>query len=511
MSSLPRPPGGVTLSRLLAVLRARGVGCDLRGSPAVAVSRASDDSRTIARGELFVAWQGTVHDAHDYVADAAARGAAAAMVERYMEAAIPQVRVDEPRRAAAILAETLEGQPARRLRVTAVTGTNGKTTCSMLIRHILADAGPSVAVGTLGVVGVDGEVEAESGGRLTTPGAVELSGRMRRWVEQGVTTVTIEASSHALDQHRLDGVGVDVAVLTNLSRDHLDYHRSIETYTKAKARILFLVRRGGGVVVNGGDPAWSDLRAIDARLIVTRLEGEVVVGRPAWGSDCLPDLVAGDLVLSGEGSRFRVGWGGDEVRVSLPLLGRFNVENALSAIGAALLAEQKLEVAARALADVPPIEGRLEVTVTDPVPVILDYAHTPHALERVLETLRPLCRGRLIVVFGAGGDRDRTKRAEMGSVAARGADLPIVTSDNPRTEDPELIVDEILEGVEGSVFERITDRREAIARALEHAESGDVVLLAGKGHERHQVVGTERRVFDERAVVRELLGSGRAA
>ena len=511
MSSRSSPPGALKLSRLLAVLRARGIVCDLRGSPAVPVSRASDDSRTITGGELFVAWQGNARDAHEYVADAAARGAAAAMVERYMDAAIPQLRVDEPRRAAAILAETLEGEPARHLHVTAVTGTNGKTTCSLLIRHILAGAGPSVAVGTLGVVDVDGEVEPESGGRLTTPGAVELSGRMRRWVEEGVTSVTIEASSHALDQHRLDGVGVDVAVLTNLSHDHLDYHKNIENYRQAKARILFLVRRGGGVVVNGGDPAWSDLRAIDARLIVTRLAGEDVAGRPAWGSDSLPDLVAGSLVISGEGSRFRVGWGGDEAYVSLPLLGRFNVENALSAIGAALLADQKLKMVAEALAEAPPIEGRLEVTVTDPVPVILDYAHTPHALERVLETLRPLCRGRLIVVFGAGGDRDRTKRAEMGSVAARGADLSIVTSDNPRTEDPELIVDEILDGMEGSVCERITDRREAIARALEHAESGDMVLLAGKGHERHQIVGTERRAFDERAVVRELLGSGRAA
>lgn len=510
MSSIARGPRGVTLSRLLSVLRARGIACELQGSSAVAVSGASDDSRTVAGDELFLAWQGTARDAHDYVADAAGRGASAAMVERYVDVAIPQIRVDEGRRAAAILAEAIEGDPARNLHVTAVTGTNGKTTCSFLIRHILAGAGPSVAVGTLGVVDVNGEVEAETEG-LTTPGAVELAGRMRRWVEAGVTTVTVEASSHGLDQHRLDGVDVDVAVLTNLSRDHLDYHKSIENYKQAKARILFLVRRGGGVVVNGGDPAWSDLPAIEARLIVTRFEGEVAVGRPAWGSDSLPDLVAGDLVLSGEGSHFRVGWGGDEAVVSLPLLGRFNVENALSAIGAALLADQGLETAAEALADLPPIEGRLEVTVADPVPVILDYAHTPHALEWVLETLRPLCRGRLIVVFGAGGDRDRTKRAEMGSVAARGADLSIVTSDNPRTEAPELIVDAILEGMEGSLFERITDRREAIARALECAESGDIVLLAGKGHERHQIIGTERRAFDERAVVRELLGSGRVA
>ena len=204
-------------------------------------------------------------------------------------------------------------------------------------------------------------------------------------------------------------------------------------------------------------------------------------------------------------------WGGDEVTVSLPLLGRFNVENALSALGAALLLDQRLVDAAAALADVPPPVGRLEVTVRQPVPVILDYAHTPHALERVLETIRPLYEGRVILVFGAGGDRDREKRAEMGRVAVRGADLPIVTSDNPRTEDPDSIVDQILEGMVGSTHERITDRREAIGRALEVARPGDVVLLTGKGHETYQIVGTERQPFDERLVVREILSSGRAA
>ena len=204
-------------------------------------------------------------------------------------------------------------------------------------------------------------------------------------------------------------------------------------------------------------------------------------------------------------------WGGDEVTVSLPLLGRFNVENALSALGTALLLDQELEDAAKTLADATPPVGRLEMTVHEPVPVILDYAHTPHALERLLETIRPLYEGRLILVFGAGGERDREKRPEMGRIAAQGADLSIVTSDNPRTEDPDSIVNEILEGMTGHSYERITDRREAIERALEVARAGDVVLLAGKGHETVQIVGTDPRPFDERIVVREILGSGRAA
>lgn len=509
MTDLPHP-GAATLAQLVSVLRGRGIACELRGSPEVQVSGACHDSRAVEKGHLFLAWKGTTFDAHDYVAAAAGQGAGAALVERFVDVAVPQLRVNEARRAAAILAEALEGGPTRHLHLTAVTGTNGKTTCSVLIRHILSTSGPSVAIGTLGVVGVDGEIETGSEG-LTTPGPVELSRRMRTWVDEGVATVTIEASSHALDQHRIGGFDVDVAVLTNLTRDHLDYHKTFERYREAKARILFLVRDGGGVVVNGGDPAWSGLPAIDARLIVTCMDDEAVVGRPRWEADRLPDLVAREIALSGEGSRFTVRWGGDEAAVSLPLLGRFNVENALSAIAAALLAGQRLEAAARALAAATPPTGRLEVTVTRPVPVILDYAHTPHALERLLETLRPLYDGRLILVFGAGGDRDRTKRAEMGRAAARGADLSIVTSDNPRTEDPEVILDEILEGMEGSSWERITDRGEAISRALELARSGDVVVLAGKGHERYQIVGTERRPFDERAVVRQILGSGRAA
>ena len=505
-----QPPVGPTLTHLVEHLREAGVTVELRGSGDVMPSGASQDSRTLESGEIFLAWQGTTSDAHDYVASAAERGASAAVVERYLDIAIPQLRVNDGRRAAAIIAHSLEGEPTTQLCVTAVTGTNGKTTCSLLIRHILSRLGPSAAIGTLGLVDADGQIEPGTEG-LTTPGPVQLAKQMRTLVEAGVTTVTIEASSHALDQCRLDGLEVDIAVFTNLTHDHLNYHGSFDSYRQAKARILLLVRDGGGVVVNGGDPAWSVLPPIEARLIVTQMDDEPVPGRPVCRGEELPDLVAHEIALSGEGSRFTVRWGGEEVAVSLPLLGRFNVENALSSLGAALLQDQELVEAAEGLADAPPPVGRLEVTVTEPVPVVLDYAHTPHALERVLETIRPLHEGRLILVFGAGGDRDRRKRAEMGKIAAEGADFSIVTSDNPRTEDPDAIVDEILEGMGGSTHERITDRKEAIARALQMARSGDVVLLAGKGHETYQIVGTERRPFDERVVVREILGSGRAA
>jgi len=498
------------LARLVDLLQGAGLEAELLGPPEVTVTAASQDSAFVGQGQLFLAWKGTKTDAHDYVSAAARRHAAAAVVERFVDVPVPQIRVNDGRRAAAIVAHFLAGEPTERLRVAAFTGTNGKTTSALLARHLLSTIGPAAAIGTLGTVGSDGGIVPGSEG-LTTPGPVRLADELEWLVEHGVTTVSMEASSHALDQRRLDGVHVEVAVFTNLTRDHLDYHKNFMAYREAKARLLLLVRPGGGVVVNGGDPAWSALSPVKERLLVGRIDGEEVTGVPACEGERLPDLVAEDVDLSGEGSRFRVRWGGDDAAVSLPLLGRFNVENAIGALGAALLMGVGLEEGAAALSDAPPPLGRLEVTVREPVPVILDYAHTPDALRRVLETLRPLYPGRLILVFGAGGDRDRAKRPEMGRVAVEGADLIIVTSDNPRTEDPDGIIEEIRGGMEGAAYERITDRRKAIARALELAAPGDAILLAGKGHETYQILGTEKRPFDERVVVRELLDAGRAA
>ncbi|MSR23332.1 MAG: UDP-N-acetylmuramoyl-L-alanyl-D-glutamate--2,6-diaminopimelate ligase [Gemmatimonadetes bacterium] len=500
----------LTLAGLAQSLRGAGVSTELRGDGGVTISSANQDSRAVSRGQLFLAWKGTATDAHDFVQEAVRRGAAAALVERFVDVVVPQLRVDDGRRAAAIAAQLLAGDPTRHLRVAAVTGTNGKTTTALLVRHLLSARWPSAAIGTLGVTGPDGSVRPCTDG-LTTPGPVEIASALEELLAEGVLAVCLEASSHALDQHRLDGIRVDVAVFTNLTSDHLDYHRTRSAYLDAKARLLLLVRENGGVVVNANDPAWAGLPPVELRWVVSRLEGEAANGVPPFRGERLPDLVAEDVSLTGEGSRFRVRWGGDDVAVSLPLLGRFNIENALAAIGTALLMGESLGEAALRLVDAPQPRGRLEVTVREPVPVILDYAHTPDALERVLETLRPLYPGRLVLVFGAGGDRDRGKRPEMGHVAMRGADVVIVTSDNPRTEDPEAIIDEIGVEMEAATFERITDRRDAIARALELARPGDVVLLAGKGHETYQIIGTEKRPFDEREVVREILDSGRAA
>jgi UDP-N-acetylmuramoyl-L-alanyl-D-glutamate--2,6-diaminopimelate ligase len=394
--------GGRSLSELATLLFERGVAVDFRGGGEGVPAGVSDDSRMVEPGDLFLAWKGEEHDGHDFVAEAVRRGAVGVMVERFLDIEIPQLRVPEGRLGAAFAASLLFDEPGRSLRIAAVTGTNGKTTTSLLARHLLGSLTPTAALGTLGLVGPDGVPRPGTGG-LTTPGAIQIAETLRSLADEGVTTVALEASSHALHQSRLDALEIEVAAFTNLTRDHLDYHRTFVAYWEAKARLLNLVREGGGVVVNGADPAWAELPTVRSRLVVCYIDDDEVVGAPACSGERLPDLVAQSLEVTGEGSRFRVRWGGADAPVFLPLLGRFNVENALSALGISLLMGIDLAEAADLLASSPQVMGRLEITVREPVPVVLDYAHTPDALRRVLETLRPLYPGRLILVFGAGG------------------------------------------------------------------------------------------------------------
>jgi len=521
-TSLPGAPSGevplLTVGRLVRGLEARGFGVAVRGLDGEGGSLADvrQDSRTVGPGDLFLAWRGSRHDAHRFVGEVAERGAAAALVEDFVDGVeIPQIRVADGRSAAAVAAMLVLGEPASGMRVTAVTGTNGKTTTALLVRHLLGAEAPAAALGTLGVVGPDGEVRRGTGG-LTTPGPAELAYRVRDLAEEGVRELVMEASSHALDQRRLDGLDIDIAAFTNLTRDHLDYHGTMDAYRAAKARLLSLLSGTAEVVVNAGDPAWRALPRVEVPLRPVGVAGEDMSGVPEC-RERRPALQAHGVTLSGAGARFDLieEGRGEAHPVHLPLLGRFNVENALVAAGVALAAGHPLEAVARGLSRVEAPVGRMELALADPVPVILDYAHTPDALARALETLRPLYPGRLFVVFGAGGDRDRTKRPDMGRVAADGADFAIVTSDNPRTEDPDAIVDEIAAGMpasgEGRTWIRVTDRREAMARALREARPGDAVLLAGKGHETYQVVGTEVRDFDERVVLRELLAEAGAS
>ena len=460
--------------------------------PLPVVNSITADSRAAGAGALYAAVRGSQTDGHRFVADAVQRGASAVMVETPQQAGVPEIVVRDGRRALLTAARAWYGDPARSLTLIGVTGTNGKTTTTGLVRHVLNGAGRAGSIGTLGAFDGAGAEIRSTAGSLTTPGAADLQATLAAMRERGVTHVAMEASSHALEQGRLDGLTFAAAIFTNLTRDHLDYHGTMESYLAAKLRLSGYLALNGIEVVNLDDPVWREMPARD--------------GRITFGIHPEADLRPAALELGAAGSAFRMTgrWGDADVR--LPLLGDFNVSNALAAAACALgLGQPIREVAAR-LEATPQVPGRMERIADRPCVVLRDYAHTPDALERALATLRPLTAGRLLVVFGCGGDRDRGKRPLMGSVAATLADLAIVTSDNPRTEDPDAIIDDVEAGMGAIAHLRFTDRRMAIEAALEQARNGDTVLLAGKGHETYQVIGTERQPFDERAIVRELAG-----
>jgi UDP-N-acetylmuramoyl-L-alanyl-D-glutamate--2,6-diaminopimelate ligase len=480
-----------SIEQLAAALAHAGLLVERRGALPRQANGISDDSRTLSPGGLFVAVRGTTQDGHDYLDAAAARGASAAIVEDPARTPLPALVVRDGRRAAAIAAAAAYGEPARTLRIVAVTGTNGKTTTVNILRHLLDSAsGSAASIGTLGVLVGGAGSSVEGGGGLTTPGPVELQRVLRLLVDTGVRVVAMEVSSHSLHQRRVEGVRFDVGVFTNLTRDHLDYHGTMEAYFAAKVKLAEQISPDGIAVVNADDPAWAALPGAMRRLTFS------VNGAEA-------DVRARRVRYTPRGSEWTLDAGGERHAVRLPLIGDFNVSNALGAAAAAIaLGTPAREVASR-FSTLPQVPGRLEILREQPT-VLRDYAHTPDALERALAAVRPFTERRLIVVFGCGGDRDRGKRPEMGAIADRLADLAIVTSDNPRTEDPERILDDIEAGMRAGSHERIEDRREAIGRALALAEEGDVVLLAGKGHETYQVRGTTKLPFDEKVIVQEL-------
>ncbi len=408
--------------------------------------------------------------------------------------ALPQIVVRDGRRAAAVAAETWFERPAARLKLVGVTGTNGKTTSVTLSRHVLSALWPMGSIGTLGAFDPAGASVESEAGNLTTPGPIDLQATLAALVERGARGAAMEVSSHSLDQGRIDGLVFQAAIFTNLTRDHLDYHKTFEAYFAAKARLIdYLAPPPDGLaVINVDDPAWAKLPRTPRRV--------------TFGERGNADVTATAVTVDARGARFTLVAAGSRHPVALPLLGRFNVANALGVAACAVgLGVRPAEVAER-LSTAPQVPGRMERIAADPCTILRDYAHTPDALERALETTRDITApgGRVIVVFGAGGDRDRGKRAPMGAAAARLADIAIATSDNPRTEDPERILDEVEAGMGSRPHYRLADRRSAIAQALELARLGDTVLLAGKGHETYQVVGTEKQPFDEREIVREL-------
>ncbi|NJD11351.1 MAG: UDP-N-acetylmuramoyl-L-alanyl-D-glutamate--2,6-diaminopimelate ligase [Gemmatimonadetes bacterium] len=359
------------------------------------------------------------------------------------------------------------------------------------MRHLLGCRGGAASFGTLGAMLPDGSVLPGSEA-LTTPGPVRLARMLRDIVAAGAANLAMEVSSHALDQGRVASLTFDAAVFTNLTRDHLDYHGTLGRYLDAKRSLVDLLRPAGTVVINADDRAWDGLAASAPRALT-------------FGAADSAAVRFRDVRLDAAGAAFTLRTPAGPAVARIPLLGEFNVQNAAAAVAAALALGCELPAIVAALATVPQVPGRLERIASEPCPVLRDYAHTPDALERALAALRPLAAGRLIVVFGAGGDRDRGKRPLMGRVAAAGADVAIVTSDNPRTEDPEAIIGEIMTGIAPGGAIRITDRRAAIGHALTLAHREDIVLLAGKGHEDYQIIGTEKRPFDEREVVQGLL------
>jgi UDP-N-acetylmuramoyl-L-alanyl-D-glutamate--2,6-diaminopimelate ligase len=481
----------IAMRAIREALQAAGMLAGERGRVPETATGIADDSRALRPGGVFVAVRGSARDGHEFLPAVEGR-AAAVIVEESAGTTVPALVVREgtSRRAAAVAAAAAYGEPARAIRAVAVTGTNGKTTSVGILRHLFdGPSGRAASIGTLGVlVGSAGE-ELPGGSGLTTPGPIELQRLLRELVDRGVATVAMETSSHSLDQRRVEGMRFDAALFTNLTRDHLDYHATMEAYFAAKARLIEYLAPDGVAVVNADDPHWQALPAAP-RLVRFGVAGERA------------DVRARDVRLSARGSSWTLYAGGRALPVTSPLVGDFNVTNALGAAAAAWALEMPLDEIVARLAVIPQVPGRLERIHEHPT-VLRDYAHTPDALERALTAVRQVTSGRLLVLFGAGGDRDRGKRPSMGAAAERLADVVIVTSDNPRTEDPERILDDIETGMQRP-HERIADRREAIARALALAGPEDVVVLAGKGPETYQIRGTTSYPFDERQIVHEL-------
>ncbi len=454
------------------------------------------DSRQVRPGDIFVAVPGAHVDGHDYIDQAVEKGA------RYIVSgqdrpigAAELVVVPDTAGALGELAQARVGYPARALCNLAVTGTNGKTTVAWLVRSVIQSAGAKC--GLIGTIRYDTGDGSPIPAPLTTPDAIELARLGRRMVDAGAAFMVAEASSHALDQNRLAGVCFTAAAFTNLSGDHLDYHKTEEDYLAAKARLFTDLPIHAVAVLN----RQSAQAARIADLTRCRIFW-YAVDEPA-------DLWAGVERMDAQGSRYVLHFGNKAVPVATAMVGSHNVANHLAAAGLCLAAGFDIEAVGRGLTALQAVPGRLEpVNEGQDFQVLIDYAHTDDALRNVLTTLRPLCRRRLIVVFGCGGDRDRTKRPRMAHVAEQLADRIVVTSDNPRTEDPGRIIEEIRAGFSDAGAGRVTvepDRRGAIETALREARAGDVVLIAGKGHEDYQILGTERIHFDDREVAGRVL------
>ena len=452
------------------------------------VTDVTDNSNEVTAGSVFVCVKGAHSDGHDFAAGALAQGAAAVVVSRPL-GLDREILVDNPREAYALLCKNLYGRACDELTLVGITGTNGKSTTSALLGELLTASGERVgAIGTLGNRVGDRVFPTA----LTTPGPHEMHRLFRMMVDEGIRICTVEATSQALDQCRLAGVRFKVAVFTNLTQDHLDYHGSIEAYRRCKKQLFY---QCDIPLINRDDESAAFMLAdLPVRAYTYGREGA--------------DFTAENVRVEPE----RVTYTLDGEAIAYAAPGDFSVYNSLAAVSCMKLLGYPLHETAQAVASAHTLKGRLEILKADaPFVIVIDYAHTPDGLEKALTAVRGFTPGRVFVVFGCGGDRDRTKRPKMGRLAADLSDVAVITTDNPRTEDPDGILKEILIGTVGSKAEVVTirDRTDAIRYALTKAKAGDTVLLAGKGHETYQIIGTERVHYDEREVVRNILAEGK--
>lgn len=474
------------LPEMTVEMLAERLGAVSSGTPGLRLRGVSHDSRRVRQGDLFVAMRGERFDGHDHVAEAVSRGAAAVVCERPVGQAVPQIVVPNGRIALARAAAEVYGHPSQAMRVVGVTGTNGKTTVVHMIESIVRSAGGRTGtIGTLGV-GVAGEVTPTS---LTTPEASDLQRQLAAMRSEGVDTAVMEVSSHGLACHRVDHLRFDLAVFTNLGHDHLDFHPTREAYYKSKER-LFSPRLSSRAVV-WTDTEWGRRLAAGCRIPVTT----VGTGPDAEVSGKLVSQSLTNVVMTCRA-------GGTTFEVDTPMGGHHNGANALLAAAAALRMGYSIAEITTGIAQLTPVEGRFEVVASEPATVVVDYAHTPGAISAVIAATRAAVGGRIILVIGAGGGRDRTKRQEMAEAAAA-ADRIMLTSDNPRTEDPLAILADLAAGLSDHTFQADPDRRQAIHTAVGWAQPGDVVLILGKGHERYQEIEGVRHPSDDRQLARE--------
>lgn len=455
------------------------------------ISGIAYDSRKVKPGDVFVCISGFETDGHKYAGKAVEKGAAAVIAEHTVDAGVPTAVVENTRHALSYAADVFYGHPSGKFRLVGVTGTNGKTTTTFLVKSILEKAGHKV-----GLIGTNKNMigERELPSERTTPESLELTELFAEMAKEGADFVVMEVSSHSLSLSRVEFCEFDVGAFTNLTQDHLDFHKTMENYLAAKKKLFDMCKTG---VINADDEGGRKILADCSCVSVS------------YGIDSAADILAGNIDYGAHGVDFDCDALGAAMRIHINTPGRFSVYNALAAVGICTALGISAEDISEGLRSVPGVCGRAEVVPTGrDYTVMIDYAHTPDGIENILKSIRGFAKGRIVILFGCGGDRDRTKRPKMGRIAGELADFCVVTSDNPRTEDPGEIIKEIIPGVEetGCPYTVIENRKEAIRYALDNAETGDVILLAGKGHETYQILKSGKIHFDEREIVHEILG-----